>query len=189
MPAPGASCLDRRSCAGFSLTESLVIVGLCALAAAIAVPAFQSATRSMRLASITNAFVGHLHLSRAEAIKRNARVVMCKSASRAGCAASGGWEQGWIVFHDANNNGALDGGEAVLDGYATLPAGYRLSGNGPVGAYLSYTGMGWTRSASGAFQAGTLTLCREGDPSLQGREIVINILGRPRIRKATLAAC
>lgn len=185
MPASGASLSVFRRCGGFSLAESLVIVGLLALVVAVAVPAYESATHSMRLSSITNAFLGHLQLTRSEAIKRNARVVMCKSAGRAGCAAAGGWEQGWIVFHDPNNNGALDAGEPVIGSYSALPAGYRLTGNGLVVSYLSFNGMGLTKSTSGAFQAGTLTLCREGDPTLRGREIVINVLGRPRIRKAT----
>jgi type IV fimbrial biogenesis protein FimT len=189
MPAPGTSVPAFRRCGGFSLAESLVIVGLLALVTAVAVPAYESATHSMRLSSITNAFVAHLQLTRSEAIKRNARVVTCKSASRAACAAGGGWEQGWIVFHDPNNNGALDAGEPVIGSYSTLPTGYRLTGNGLVAAYLSFNGMGLTKSTSGAFQAGTLTLCREGDPALRGHEIVINILGRPRIRKATLAVC
>ena len=194
MPAPGepparVRARGRPRCAGYSLVESLVIVALFVLATAVAVPAFQAATHGMRLASITNAFLGHLQLTRSEAIKRNARVVMCKSAGPAGCAPSGGWEQGWIVFHDRNNNGARDAGEPVLVGHAALPGGWRLTGNAPVAAYLSFNGMGMTRSFSGAFQAGTLTLCREGDADLQGREIAVNALGRPRVRKAAALAC
>lgn len=179
----------RRSARGLSLAESLVTVCICATLVAVAVPSWQSATHSMKLSSISNSFAAFVHLARSEAIKRNARVVLCKSAQGAACESGGSWAQGWIVFHDANNNGKADAGEQVIGSAGALPHGYRFSGNTPVAAYLSYTGVGTSKTTSGAFQAGTFTLCRDGDSPAEAREIAINALGRPKIRKATLAGC
>lgn len=174
---------------GLSLAESLVTVCICATLAAVAVPSWQSAAHSMKLSSISNGFSAHVHLARSEAIKRNARVVLCKSAQGMSCETDGNWAQGWIVFHDANNNAAADPGERVIGSAAALPDGYRFSGNTPVASYLSYTGVGTSKTTSGAFQAGTFTLCRVGDSPAEAREIAINALGRPKVRKTTLAGC
>lgn len=191
MPSPRSSSIQhsRRRSRGFSLTESIVTVCLCGTLAGIAVPSWQAAAHSMRLSSISNSFSAHVHLARSEAIKRNARVVLCKSAQGSACESAGSWAQGWIVFRDVNNNGVADAGEGVIGSFGALPEGYRFSGNTPVASYLSYSGVGTSKTTSGAFQAGTLTLCREGDSPAEAREIAINALGRPKIRKATLASC
>lgn len=183
------STSSRRASRGFSLTETLVTVCICGTLASIAVPSWRSATHSMKLTSVANSFSAHVHLARSEAIKRNARVVLCKSGQGTSCETEGNWAQGWIVFHDANNNGAADTGERVIGSFGALPDGYRFSGNTPVASYLSYTGTGTSKTTSGAFQAGTFTLCREGDAPAEAREIAINALGRPKIRKTSLASC
>lgn len=167
----------------------MVTVCICGALAGIAVPSWQSAAHSMKLSSISNSFSAHVHLARSEAIKRNARVVLCKSAQGSACESGGTWAQGWIVFHDANNNGTADAGERVIGSFGALPDGYRFSGNTPVASYLSYSGIGASKTTSGAFQAGTFTLCRDGDSPAEAREIAINALGRPRIRKTALASC
>jgi type IV fimbrial biogenesis protein FimT len=182
-PAP-----HRRRQHGFSLSEMLAAVCICGTLAGIAVPSWQNAAHSMKLRSISSSFAAHVHLARSEAIKRNARVVVCKASGTTACAATGAWEQGWLVFHDANNNGTVDAGEQVLDSFGGLPQGYRFSGNSLVASYLSYSGVGMSRTTSGAFQAGTFTLCREGALT-EAREIAVNALGRPKIRKSTVASC
>lgn len=182
-------CRPLRRSAGFSLHETLVAVCLCGALAGIAVPSWQSAGHSMKLRTISNTFAGHVQLARAEAIKRNSRVVICKAAGTASCASTGGWDQGWLVFQDTNNNAALDGGEAVIGSSEALPEGYRFSGNSTVASYLSYSGVGLSRTTSGAFQAGTLTLCRTGGSPAEGRQIVLNAMGRASIRKTSVASC
>lgn len=179
------SCLRQH---GFSLGEMLASVCICGTLAAIAVPSWQTASHSMKLRAISSSFAAHVQLARSEAIKRNARVVICKASGTSGCAPAGAWEQGWMVFQDTNNNGTFDAGEGVLDTFAALPVGYRFSGNSMVASYLSYSGVGMSKTTSGAFQAGTFTLCRQGSLT-EAREIVVNALGRARIRKTAVASC
>jgi type IV fimbrial biogenesis protein FimT len=144
---------------------------------------------SIRLTSASNNFLSHMYLARSEAIKRNARVALCKSADGATCASSGGWEQGWVVFHDTNNNGLLDAGEPVIARQQALPAALRLTGNQNVAKYVSFEPSGATRTVGGAFQAGTLTLCRQSVASNEARQIILNAVGRPRVQRLEIASC
>jgi type IV fimbrial biogenesis protein FimT len=144
---------------------------------------------SSRLTTLANSFLSNLYLARSEAIKRNSRAVLCKSSDGLACSDSGGWHQGWILFHDANNNAALDASEAVILTQSALPPGFMLTGNMPVARYISYSAIGATELTSGAFQAGTLTLCSNSSSSGNARHIVISSTGRPRIQRASLSSC
>jgi type IV fimbrial biogenesis protein FimT len=173
--------------AGFTLTELMVTLTVSGILLSVAVPALSNVTVSSKLTSLANSFLANMYHARSEAIKRNGRAVLCKSASGAGCASSGGWHQGWIMFHDANDNAQQDDGEAVLLVQSSLPSGFYLTGNDPVSDYVSYAPTGAAKKAGGAFQAGTLTLCEQS--SLQGRKIILSITGRGRIEKTTVASC
>jgi type IV fimbrial biogenesis protein FimT len=174
---------------GFTLVEMLVTVCIAGVLAAVVVPFASSIGTSMKLSSYANGFLSNLYLARSEAIMRNAPVAMCKSADGAACSADGGWEQGWIVFHDPSGNGAREADELLVQRVEALPPGFRLRGNLNVARYVSFAPSGATRTATGAFQAGTLTVCRASLDSAEARQIVINAVGRPRVQKVTLASC
>jgi type IV fimbrial biogenesis protein FimT len=128
-----------------------------------------------------------LHLARSEAIKRNSRAVVCPSADGSHCAVDGAWHLGWLVFHDANNNAAREDGEEIVHRRQALSTGLRVGSTGSTARYVSYESSGGTRQVSGAFQAGTLTLCSKSGDLDAARQIVISRTGRPRTVK--LDAC
>ena len=173
---------DRRSDHhGFTLLELMVTLAVAAVVLTLGVPSFQALIRSNRLTTLTNELVGALHLTRSEAIKRNHRVTLCKSANGAQCASGDqGYEQGWIVFDDPNNNATVDSGETIIRVFAAAPAGMTLTGNTNVAHYISYTATGTSHLVSNAFQAGTLTVCL----TPEARDIVINSVGRVRTEPA-----
>jgi type IV fimbrial biogenesis protein FimT len=182
--------MDKRSAsAGFTLIELMVVVAIAALLQSLAAPAFRGFVNSMRLTAAVNSLFTSLLLARSEAIKRNGRAVVCKSASGDACVSSGNWEQGWIVFHDANNNARRDAGEAIVSHQQATAAPILLTGNNPLASYVSYNPMGQTAYVSGAFQAGTLTVCVASASSQEARQIIISSAGRPRTVRTMVAHC
>jgi type IV fimbrial biogenesis protein FimT len=174
---------------GFTLVEFLVTLAILSVLAATAVPALAGFGQRLEMRRLSGDLLGNLYLARSEAIKRNGRVVLCKSADASSCASSGGWEQGWIVFHDSNNDGLRAPGETLLQAMPPLPSGWRLAGNASVARHISFDPTGGTRLASGAFQAGTLTLCRLSLAPTPARQLVINANGRPRVQDAAVDSC
>jgi type IV fimbrial biogenesis protein FimT len=172
-----------------TLVELALVLAVAGILLAIAIPALASMAQAGRLSGFTNELISSLHLTRSEAIKRNSRAVMCKSANGMTCASSGSWDQGWLVFHDANNNAALDAGEAVVQARQGLPAGFSVTGNRHVASYISYAPTGATRLRSGGLQVGTLTLCNESETSGPARQIILSSTGRPRIKRIEQAPC
>ncbi|MDE2389063.1 MAG: GspH/FimT family pseudopilin [Betaproteobacteria bacterium] len=174
---------------GVTLIELLVALSVLSILLAVGVPSFSQFSTSSRLNSYSNTLFSHLTLARSEAIKRNSRVVVCKSSDGLSCAGSGDWNQGWVVFVDLDSDANISGGEQILTTMSSLPAGYSFSGNANVSNYVSYDGQGITKLTTGAFQSGTITLCpappAEGG---NGRYIIISSSGRLRIAKITSCA-
>ena len=173
---------DRRipSSRGMTLIELLVTLSVLAILLAIGVPAFNQFVVSNRLSAYSSDMLSTLILARSEAIKRNSRVVLCKSADGESCTGAGSWNQGWIVFADPNNNANRDAAEPMVYKVAALQSGYAFDGvNGFISA-VSYDVQG------GVAQAGTVTLCPPAPAaSGQGREIVVSVSGRPRESRIT----
>jgi type IV fimbrial biogenesis protein FimT len=181
--------LAHRAARGVTLVEILVAIAITAVLAGIGIPSMAGMVHSVKLSSATNAFVSGLHLARSEAIKRNGRVVLCKSADGVSCSSSGGWQQGWLVFHDANNDGVRDGAETIIHREMPLSASFKLTGNLNVARYVSFGPNGTTKLVGGGFQAGTLTLCQQSVSAAEGREIILNAIGRARVQKVEVSAC
>jgi type IV fimbrial biogenesis protein FimT len=169
---------------GFTLAELLVTIAVLGILMMVAVPAFDSALLNGKLTAQTNAFVSSLHLARSEAMKRNTRVALCKSTDGEECVTGGGWEQGWIVFHDASNNGVRDEGEAIIQRSNRLSSGFSLTGDASVSIYISYDASGATRLTSGDVQTGTLMLCRSSPLDVsRTRQIMVLPTGHPRVSR------
>ena len=185
----GVLVVNRKYSSGFTLAELLVVCGILAVLLAYAVPGFASMLSSLRLRKGADTFFTSVLLTRSEAVKRNSRVVMCKSDNGKVCASGGDWNQGWIIFHDANNNAEVDAGESIVWHQQSVESRIKITGNGPVQKYVSYTGFGTSNLVSGAFQAGTLTFCQISPSPTDAWQIVINKTGRPRSVKTTVKQC
>lgn len=174
---------------GFTTVELLVVVAILGIFLSWAIPAMASFGKSAQLSAQTNAFLSIMNLARSEAIKRNSRVTLCKSMEGVTCVQSGGWQQGWLVFHDKNNDGLRGLDETIIYQVQVLPNNLRLIGNQNVAEYVSFTPSGGTKLASGALQMGTLTLCFASNDATEAREIVINAAGRARTQKVAASSC
>jgi type IV fimbrial biogenesis protein FimT len=174
---------------GFTLVELLIVLAVASILAGTALPSFLGLIKSVQLTTSTNDLFSSLLVARSEAAKRHSRAAVCKSTDGNTCAGTGGWEQGWIVFHDANNNGRRDADEQIIERTGRVPGHVRILGNLNVAKYISYASTGETKLASGAFQAGTITLCSIASVNEEARQIVISAAGRPRVQKTRAASC
>ena len=172
---------------GFTLLEALVVVAILGILVALAAPTFAGLRERHQLQAQAEGFLDSLILARSEALRRQQRVTLCARANDSTCDAAGAWQQGWLVFADANDNGQRDAGEALIEVHDAMPAAMRLTVTNTVKAYFSYSSEGRSMSTNGAFMAGTWKFCR---PSAQvGWQVVSNALGKPRLEKYTPQTC
>lgn len=171
----------NKSC-GFTLVELLITLTIATIVLAVGVPSFMAFIQNNRLVTGTNDLVSVLNFARSEAITRGLRVTVCKSSDQTSCDTSGsGWEQGWIVFTDDNNDGDYDPSgtpaETLLGVHGEMEGQLTATGNTPVANYISYVTSGQGQLTSGAFQAGTIQICDDRSGNF-GRNLVIGSTGR-----------
>lgn len=76
---------------------------------AIGVPSYRNVTTSNRVATEADALLRDLQYARSEAVRQGQPVTVCISKTGTACdAASTSWQEGWIVFADANGNQTVD---------------------------------------------------------------------------------
>lgn len=170
-----------RPQSGLTLAEVMVTVAIVAVVTAVAVPSFSNLIHSNRLSSYTGSFVASTQLARGEAIKSNATVTLCRSSNGTGCATTGGWQPGWIVFRDTNGNGTVDTGETVIQVQQALSSDYRMSSTANALVFQP-SGVGSTSA--------TLTLCK-ATPSVNTdqRQITLSVTGRATVTNSTAGGC
>jgi type IV fimbrial biogenesis protein FimT len=181
--------LSRSVNHGFTLIEFLVTLAVMSILTAVAAPQLSALGESAQMRVLNNDLLDHIRLARSEAILRGGRVVICTASSTATCSTSTGWHQGWLVFVDTNNNGKLDIGERPLRHRPPAPSGWTMNSSSTISRYVSYDALGSTRMLSGAFQAGTVTICRTGSSRTKPRQVIINSVGRSRSQDAPSNAC
>lgn len=159
---------------GFTLIELMVTLGVALILMTIAVPTFRDLVIRNRLTVYTNDLIGAINYARSEAIKRGQSVTLCKSSSGTDCTTTGSqWENGWIVFVDADADGSLDAGETLLRVWPALPSPYTLRPNNNFTNRLRYDERG------AANNIGSFAVCHNSTES-GGKAIVITRL-RPRL--------
>jgi len=169
-----------RTLRGFSVIELLFVLIIAATISVVAIPAFSGILHSQELASTSSRLFGAFMLARSEAIKRQAPVLIESIDAD--------WSNGWSVYVDLNSNGSQDEDEPVLLQATDLPDALTIRGNAPVRRYVRYTPDGSAKLKSGAFQAGTISICSP-DSQQQVRNLILSATGRLRRSRAAASTC
>ena len=172
---------------GFTLVELLITVAIVAVLATMAVPSFRTMLVKRAVVAAADTMVTDFRYARSEALKRSNFVSVCASSNGTTCTGAGAaWKDGWIIFIDANGNGAWDAGDEILrvqqafDSIASIkddPVNDRPS--------FTYQPTGMTKSSSQTF-----VFTPTGTVPVDGTRLVcISNMGRVALRAQGVAAC
>ncbi|MBT9614271.1 MAG: GspH/FimT family pseudopilin [Burkholderiales bacterium] len=171
---------------GFTLIELVMSIAIVGILLTVGIPSFIALITNNRIVSQTNDFVSDLAHARAEAVRRNSRVTICRSNTGTSCVPSSSWRDGWIVFTDPSGFGTLAGSETILRVHSAMPTGMTLAVSGfeNSGDFLQFLPSGLVSGVSGGSTAtaGSFTLCVSG---YRGRTINFNSIGRVNITAMT----
>lgn len=138
--------MDTRTQNGFTLYELLITLLVVGVILTIGVPNLSAYTQNSRMTATANDLHAAFQLARSEAARAKTNITICASADPTGVAADcdGTWDQGYIVFIDADGNRARAGvGETVLRAHPPVEKGVmlRFANNATYFMYAS-TGLG-----------------------------------------------
>lgn len=156
----------------------MLTIGVAAVILTIGVPSFQGLMERNQLTSNINRFISSLALARSEAIKRNQRVVVCPSINGTDCDNSGGYDNGWIVFVDTDNNNAHNAGEELIWAGEGMPNNMTLRGTS--NGY--HSAIPYVPSGRVALGSGSVRLCKDNETD-RARMVTIISSGRVRLAK------
>lgn len=167
---------------GATVFELLIAVAVLGTLTAVAVPAWRSIVAYGRGAAELNRMAGDLAYARSAAIARGEPVALCTSVDGAVCSKSR-WDEGWIVYADADGDLTRDPGEPVLREQEGFAGDDRLAGNRLVAHHLGFRRDGLLLG----LHNGTITFIPVPDRQVLHRCLVIARTGR--VRAANGAAC
>jgi type IV fimbrial biogenesis protein FimT len=135
-------------------------------------------------------FMADLRYTRSESIKRGGGVVMCRSdvpekaSPTCGTGSKLGWQSGWIIFHDLNNNGKKTSAETLLRVQAPLTGIDSIAEPGAA-TTLKFTATGRLSLSSSTH----LLFGGNKTPTDLQRLVCINLSGRARIAGDGTKSC
>lgn len=187
----------RASTAGFTLIELIIVVALAAIMMTLAVPSFQHMVANNRITSHTNELVMAVNMARSEAVKRNVRVILCRSANpTASPPACGGtandWTSGWLLFASGNANDTYENGvDTLIRVGEAARTGIQIRTNATSNNNLEINSNGSTNEAGGT---AAFAICddrdSDGDFDEQwGRQIQVSPSGHVRLIPGPIPNC
>jgi type IV fimbrial biogenesis protein FimT len=170
---------------GFTLLELLIVLSIVGVLLVAAVPTISNVIDGNKVSAESRKMMSTIAFSRSEAVKRNTFVTVCKSSNASSCetGTDADWHDGWLVFADINNDGALDSGEEVVKRINSTSAGVVINAGSTIANRFTY------RPAGSISNAGSFVVCPQSGDITLAAKIVISIVGRPRQASAVDGDC
>ena len=176
----------RRLARGLTLIELMIALAVGAILMSLAAPSFRQSLGKHRLGSVASELTGAVQLARAEAIRNNRRVTLCRSENGSACSNASSTWPGWILFVDTNSDGVRNDTEPVvkagtIEGPITALSSAAVTA---AGERITFRGDGTARSADGqSLLAATLSVCLTAtDPADNVRDVSLAFGSRTAVR-------
>lgn len=173
-----------KDSSGFTIVELMVTIAILAILVGIATPSAVTMINNSRLTSNVNGLMADFMLARSEASSRGVRVAVCPAVTNTACSGSAAdWSVGRLIFADANADGVFNGTDTLIrfvsgiSNVSLVPAGF------PNPLVVSYSSFGGLNGGS----SGTFTLCPPVGNGPDGRQLAVDMSGRPMTSK--IATC
>jgi len=180
----------KKKTQAFTLLEAMVVVALIGILTAYGLPRLAGFTTNTGLTTNNNDLVTALQFARSASIRLQDRVVVCTSSSSMQPAPVCGavdtpWHDGWIIFHDLNDNNQYDATDEILrvhppvtiDGITITPVDLAGTPTNIVNFVSFGPPAGEPTLPNGAAQSGIFRICSNADLTRQ-RGVLLNFSGR-----------
>lgn len=178
---------------GFTVPEIIITLGVISILLALGVPGLSSTIKNNRLAGTLNNMITDIHFARSEAVKRDVRVIMCRTRdpNRDIPVCNGddkNWTSGYFIFADDGNyvNKTYDDGTDVLlrRGQAAA-SGVIMRTNAAWNHYLEFNPSGTTNENG---YTAEMSICDDRGPE-KGRHIFVAPSGIPKMYANNIETC
>ena len=183
----GGSAASRKAQGGFTLLELAVTLTIIAVLAGMGISSWAGLTQREAVKGQVSALVGAMRFARSEAIKKNARVVICprdlaatpiSSTYPCNTTTGAGWENGWIIFVDQNASNQYDASETLLKEQGSLSGsgGITMNNGSSNGDRIVFRNSGIL-----FFGASNIKFLPTSQDSTRGSMVCISLQGRTRV--------
>ena len=138
--------MNTSTQSGFSFYELLIMLAVVGIILSFGVPSFQSSSSKGQIAAIADDLHSSFQLARSEAVRVGSAVTICGSLApmSAAAACDGAFEDGWIVFADADGDIVRDAGEDVIRAFPPADGAVDVATNDGAD-YFSFAATGFGR--------------------------------------------
>ncbi len=179
----GIHTQNKKEQSGFSILEMMITLAAAAILISIAIPSMAGFLQQTRIKSSANQLYVSLSTARSEAIKKRTAVRLCPRSTHLSCSNDGIWENGWIIFQDANGSGQPDPGE-VLNVTDPLEPGVMVIANSSSGGdFIQFNASGDAMQSWGYFR-----VCHTKS-KVDARRVGVSLGGRVQESKLTSSSC
>ena len=157
---------------GFTLIELLTMLVIIMVLTMVAIPSFKHMYHASNSTAIINQILGVTKLARSTAVSEKTTTTLCPSLDGLTC--SGQWQDGVLLFTDANTNSRLDGNDHIIRFYQpfieTGSLNWRSLRN-----KIQFASTGLPKGSVGSF-----VYCPNDHNPLYAKSMIISFQGRIR---------